>query len=98
MGFFQGNKYRHRQIKQSLLHVLDKVFSILEDDNNPHRPQPISIKKILKSDGNWDIRKIIFSWIIDTIQGNIELSPHRVARLYAILASILQKMKVIATK
>ena len=36
-------------------------------------------------------------WIIDTVQGTIELPPHRVQRLHNILASITPKIKVVAT-
>ena len=77
---------------------MDKAFRPLDPDDNPHRQEPASVKKLLKGDGRWDTRKIILGWILDTINGTIELPPHRVARLNAILASVTPKMKVIATQ
>ena len=46
----------------------------------------------------WDIRKIILSWIIDIVNGTIELPLHRVARLNAILVSVTPTIKVIIVK
>ena len=87
-----------RRIKRALLHVMDKVFRPLDSDDNPHRQEPTSVKKLLKGDGTWDTRKIILGWILDTVNGTIELPPHRVARLNAILASVTPKMKVITVQ
>ena len=98
LGLIQGNKYRRRRIKRALLHSMDKVFRPLEPDNNPHRQEPASIKKLLKGDGNWDKREIILGWNNDTMNGTIELPPYRVARLNTILASVTPNMKVIAVK
>ena len=77
---------------------MDKVFRPLDPDDNPYRQEPASVKKLLKGDGTWDTRKIILGWILDTVNGTIELPPHRVARLNAILASVTPKMKVIAVQ
>ena len=46
--------------------------------------------------GRGILKKIILSWILDTINGTINISPHYVARLNAILASIIPKKKIIA--
>ena len=75
MGLVQGNKYRRCRIKRALLHAMDKVFRPLDPDDNPHRQEPASIKKLLKGDGAWDTRKIILGWIIDTMNGKIEPPP-----------------------
>ena len=98
LGLVQGNKYRRRRIKRALLHAMDKVFRPLDSDDNPHRQEPASVKKLLKGDGTWDTRKILLGWIIDTVNSTIELPPHRIARLQEILASVTPKMKVIAVK
>ena len=74
------------------------VLYPLDDRDNPSHQEPASIKKLLKGNGNWDTRKIILGWIIDTVQGTIELPPHRVERLNAILASVTHRMKAIITK
>ena len=77
---------------------MDKVFCPLDLDDNPHRQEPTSIKKLLKGNGVWDTRKIILGWIIDTINRTIDFPPHCVARLNTILVSVTLKMKVIAVK
>ena len=77
---------------------MDKVFRPLDSDDNPHRQEPASVKKLLKGDGTWDTRKILLGWIIDTVNSTIELPPHHITRLQAILASVTPKMKVIAVK
>ena len=96
LGLVQGNKYRQHHIKRALLHAMDKVFRPLDPDDNPHRQEPASVKKLLKGDGTWDTRKIILGWILDTVNGTIQLPPHCATRLNAILASVTPKMKVIA--
>ena len=77
---------------------MDKVFCPLDSDNNPYQQEPALVKKLLKGDGTWYTRKIILCCILDTVNGTIELSPHRVARLNVILASVTPKMKVIAVQ
>ena len=62
LGMVLGNKYRRQQIKQTLLHTLDKVFWPLEKGYNPHSQEPASIKKFLK--GNW----------LSSIQSKVPLS------------------------
>ena len=77
---------------------MDKVFRPLDPDDNPHQQEPALVKKLLKGDGTWNTRKIIFGWVLDTINGTIKLPLHCVARLNAILASVTPKMKVIAVQ
>ena len=77
---------------------MDKVFWSLEQDNNPHRQELPSIKKLLKGDGIWDTQKIILCWIIKTMNGTIELPFHCVVGLNDILASVTPNMKVIDVK
>ena len=36
-----------------------------------------SVKKLLKGDGSWTTRNLILRWIIDTMQGTVELPAHR---------------------
>ena len=77
---------------------MDIVFCPLDLDDNPHHQELACIKKLLKGDGAWDTRKIILGWIIDTVNGTIELLPHYVLRFNAILASVTPTMKVITIK
>ena len=78
--------------------ALDSVFRPVDDLDSTSRQELASIKKLLKGDIWWDTRKIILDWLIDTIQGTIELPPHRVERLDALLGSIGPDQRVIAVK
>ena len=52
----------------------------------------------MKRDGTWDTQRIILDRILGTIKGTIELPPHCVKHLNAILESVTPKMKVIAVQ
>jgi hypothetical protein len=88
IGMVQGNKWQREQVKRALLHSLDRVYRKISPNDNTHRQEPASVKKLLKGDGTWATRKVILGWIIDTVQGTIELPPHRITRLQHILGSI----------
>jgi hypothetical protein len=60
----------------------------LDANDSPHRQEPISVKKLLKGDGCWTTRKVILSWLIDTIRQTISLPPHRVDRFLEILTLV----------
>ena len=53
IGLVQGNQWRRRQVRRSLFHALDSVLRGLSVDNNQHRQEPASLKKILKGDAAW---------------------------------------------
>ena len=53
---------------------------------------------MLKGDATWATRKTILGWTIDTVAKTIELPPHRIERLHAILNSIKPNQRRIATK
>ena len=74
------------------------MFRLVDARDSECRQEPYSIKKVLKGDGQWNTRKVILGWLIDTIQGKIELPPHRIARLNALLDSIAPDQCVVAVK
>jgi hypothetical protein len=76
------------QARSTLFEAIDAVLCPLLPTDNPHRKDPISIKKLLKGDAAWSTRKCILGWTIDTIARTIELPSHRLARLHEILQSI----------
>jgi hypothetical protein len=76
------------QARSTLFESIDTVLRPLLPTNNPHRKDPISIKKFLKGDAAWATRKSILGWSIDTVACTVELPPHRLARLWELLASI----------
>ena len=98
IGATQGNKWRRRRVKRALFTALDSVFRPVDELDSNCRQEPASVKKLLKGDGRWDTRKIILGWLIDTIQGTIELPPHRIERLNTLLDSIAPDQRVIAVK
>jgi hypothetical protein len=60
IGMVQGSSNHRRHAKQVLLHSLNKVLHCLDPSDNPHRQEPVSIKKMLKGDATWATRKIVF--------------------------------------
>jgi hypothetical protein len=98
ISLVQGNAKRHKQVKRSLLHSLDKVFRALAPGNNPNRQEPASVKKLLKGNGHWATRKVVLEWVLDTVAKTIELPPHRIARLHDLLHSITPSQKRVSTK
>jgi len=95
IGLVQGNRWQRQKVKRVLL---DKVLRQLDNSNNPHLQEPASIKKMLKGDATWTMRKLILGWIINTIRLTIELPPHRLERLHQLLDSIKPKQCRISTK
>jgi hypothetical protein len=76
------------QAHSTLFEAIDTVLRPLLPTDNPHRKDPISIKKLLKGDAAWSTRKCILGWTINTIARTIELPSHQLARLHEILQSI----------
>jgi hypothetical protein len=65
----------------------------LDAEDNEHRKEPASTKKLLQGDAHWSTRKLVLGWIIDTLLMTLELPQHRKDRLQEILRGIpsLQK-------
>jgi hypothetical protein len=93
IGLCQGLKPRRNTVRRILLHSLDEVFRPLQANDNPHRKEPASEKKLAQGDGAWETRKLILGWIIDTVAMTIELPAHRRDRLSELLAAIPRSQK-----
>jgi len=98
IGLAQGNQWKRRNTKRSLLHQLDLVLRQLSPEDSPHRQEPALVSKMIKGDATWATRKIVLGWLIDTTQKTINLPSHRYDRLLEILASIHPKQKRVATQ
>jgi len=83
---------------RALFTALDSVFRPVDAKDSECCQEPASIKKLFKGDGRWDTRKIILGWLINTIQGTIELPPYRIARPNALLGSVAPDQRVIIVK
>ena len=93
IGLVQGTRRQMRNLRRHILHAIDAVF----DQPLPgetRRQEAASVKKLLKGDGSWTTRKLILGWIIDTVQGTLELPPHRQQRLRSIFDSLRGKTRI----
>jgi hypothetical protein len=82
----------------ALLHSLDLVFRGLSAGDGPHRHEPASVKKLLKGDAMWAARKTVLGWVLDMVDKTIQVPPHRVEWLHAILAGIPPTQRCTSTK
>ena len=98
VGMGQGTVTKLSTIRRTLLHSLDEVLRPLDSDDDAHRKEPASTKKLKQGDAAWGTRKLILGWIIDTIQMTLELPHHRKLRLQAILDEIPRSQKRISVK
>ena len=78
------------------LHAIDAVFCPLTPDDAPSRKAPASVKKMKQGDASWAYRKRMLGWIVDTVAETLELPPHRLDRLYAILDELRPPWKRMA--
>jgi hypothetical protein len=93
IGIVQGSRRQMRNLRRNILHAIDEVF----DQPLPGetlRQEAASVKKLLKGDGSWTTRKLILGWIIDTVQGTLELPTHRQERLRNIFNALRGKMRI----
>jgi hypothetical protein len=58
----------------------------------------VAVKKLCNGDAGWTTQKIILGWIVDTAHLTLELPPHRLDRLYELLASVPESCKRISAK
>jgi hypothetical protein len=66
VGMVQGNYKQRQHVKRSLLSSLDEVLRRVDGQDNVHRQEPASVKKMLKGDATWATRKVVLGWMLDT--------------------------------
>ncbi|KAI2502175.1 hypothetical protein MHU86_12311 [Fragilaria crotonensis] len=77
---------RHQQrVLRTALHAIDRVLRPLAATDRSSRKEPVSTKKLRQGDAYWATRKTILGWDFDTVAGTLNLPPHRLDRLYALL-------------
>ena len=76
-------------VAASILHGIHDLFPPDEDDNE----DPVSLKKLLKGDGAWELRKELLGWIFDGRYKTIELAPSKVADRLALLDDCLKQAR-----
>lgn len=80
---------QQQRVLRASLHAIDRVFRPLEASDLATRKEPASVKKMLQGDACWATKKRILGWDVDTAPAStLNLPPHRLDRLYALLAMI----------
>ena len=91
----QGPAHVLNKFRRQAFHINDRVFRPNDGQDDPSiRREPISAKKLDKGDACWSTRKVILGWLIDTLQGTIELPPHRRDRLNVLLQTALTRKRI----
>ena len=86
-GAAQGSDRRLQRIRRILLDSIDDVFRPLQPNDNRHRQEPSSVKKLRKGDACWSTIKQVLGWVIDTQAMTISLPQRRYARLHELLSN-----------
>jgi hypothetical protein len=94
ISLVQGSAKQRRQHLRRLLYSIDEVFRPLDTSDNKHRKHVPSVKKMKAGDANYDTRKIILGWIVDTVKGIITLPEHRHERLLEIFDCLRHRRRV----
>jgi hypothetical protein len=98
IGLYQPSSMPVPQFIRHIFHNVDRVFRPVDSKDTTPRSEPISVKKLLKGDGDLATRKVILGWIIDTHQFTLELTKRRLQRLLELLHELPRSRKRISTK
>ena len=93
----QGGARRMKALRSHLLHAIDQVLAQPREDE-PHRNEAVSLKKLLQGDGSWNTRKLVLGWIVDTVRQTMELPAHRKETLAQIFEQLATTKRVSAKK
>ena len=85
IGVVQGSDKELLRLTRVILHSIDRIFRPLEPTDRPQRQEPISLKKLLKGDGQLSTQKEILGWMLDTVACTLSLTTRRYERLLEIL-------------
>jgi hypothetical protein len=91
VGMVQGNPAHQKHVKCILRRSLDEVLRQVDDQDNAHRQEPASIKKMLKGYATRATRKVVLGWLLDTLAMTVQLPSHRVTHWFEILDYITPK-------
>ena len=84
----QGSSRRLNKIRRILMGAIDDVLRPLDENDLPHRTEPISVSKLRNGDASWQTIKKVLGWVIDSVAMTLTLPSRRLARLAELLASI----------
>ena len=91
-------RHQQQRVLRASLYAIDQVFRPLEKGDSNNRKEPASVKKMRQGDACWDTNKRILGWDVDTEMSTLNLPPHRLDRLYALLNMIRPPKKRISVK
>lgn len=92
----QTKRMQVRLMRQALTSI-DQVLRPVDHGDPGYRKEPTSVKKLLQGDAYWSTRKRMLGWDLDTVAGTLELPPHRLERLRAILDKVQPPRKRLPT-
>jgi hypothetical protein len=93
ISMVQGKSGHRQHVKIIVLTSLDEVLRQLDNQDNVHRQEPASIKKMLKGYATWAARNILLGGLLDTCAMTVQLPPHRAVCLFELLDSIAPKQR-----
>lgn len=93
----QGDQSHLKAVRREFLHVNDAVFrhNAPEETN---RRKPTSTKKLKAGDALWSTCKTILGWILDALQGTVELPARKRDRLLAVLDTARHQHRISVRK
>ena len=83
-----------RHVSRALLHAIHSVSPPPPAISGHGGGDPISNKKLLEGEGEWDTRKEILGWVFDGARRCIELPPKKMASMIDDLKIILRKPSI----
>ena len=76
-----------KHISRALLHAIHDVF--LEGRHSPDG-QPVSVKKLNKGEGQWNVLKEVLGWLCDGKEKTIRLPSEKVGRIVGAIKVMLR--------
>ena len=67
----QGSPDQQRQVTEMVLQGIKDIFPYLPSKLK----DSVSLKKALQGDGNWEVKKEILGWILNSEKGTFQLPP-----------------------
>ena len=77
----QGDQTQQRRLTEIVLQALKATYPAVKGGLK----DSISLKKATTGDGDWEVSKEIFGWIINTSKRTISLSPKHISDLTQLL-------------
>ena len=88
LSLAQGPQRRHRHMRRTFFHALDKVLWPLDKDDSAARKEVLSLKKLDAGGCMWYTCKTLLGWLVGIANMTLSLPPHQVERLKYILDEI----------